>query len=130
MSEKNNPKVKPDFIKGIIALLVIVLLVRFCSSGDEENSRTKSVNSVYTPQNNAMLATSKECFDKAIDAVNAGDRAAFNLLVLDNCILIYESSKMNFKLVLKEVGGIGKPNIYLKQGSSNEKYWAYKDAVD
>lgn len=98
------------------------------SSSSTSTSSSTSNSGVYTPKDYAVLATSEECYESVMATASSGDRAAFNILLLDGCIVIYDSSKMNFKLGLLKTGGFGEPDVYYKIGSPSEKYWASMDA--
>ena len=97
----------------------------------ETESTTKSTTEsyVYVPNDGASLAASQDCYDKMSDAVNAGDKNAFQRLVDNNCVLIYDSSKQSLELVLDKVGGMTEPNIYFIKGNSSARIWALRSQV-
>lgn len=131
MSKKVNADLETK-IKGWVTLFVIILIIGYCSSrGDEDsNSYEPNKRGIYIPKNYSMFAASEECHNSAISSISANDKEAWNILALEGCIFIYESSKMDLKFVLLKVGGVGKPNLYYVQGNPNEKYWAYPDVFE
>ena len=84
----------------------------------------KSISQVYRPINLAALAASEDCYYKMFAYARAGNNVGFQNLQDSGCILLYESDRMNFNLILFKLGGVGKPNIYFIQGKPQNKIWA------
>tara|TARA_B100001057_G_scaffold424424_1_gene447193 strand:+ start:430 stop:747 length:318 start_codon:yes stop_codon:yes gene_type:complete len=87
-------------MKNIFSLIAVLLISSI------------SFSQTYIPNNNAVLASSKSCFNKMMAAVNGGDMAGFEVLQRNNCVLVYNSSTHRLELVMLEVGGIAKPSVY------------------
>ena len=120
------------FLRASLAILgfgYLIYILFYENSDNESKPKATNKSFVYVPVDGASLASSKYCYDKMSDAVNAGDQNAFQKLIDNNCIMLYDSSKHNLELVLDKVGGMTEPNVYFIKGKSDARIWALRSQV-